>query len=125
MRLLRAVVVIIVVGVIALGLVEVGIHFKTERDANSAASAVAHASSAILFAERDNPKSFADKSKDAYTAAVARAKRDHVTLTAFSISPDNRVQVTIAKEAKSIVINRISQWRSWNEFTRTATATPG
>ena len=126
MRVIKAVVAIVVVLVIAVALYDGIQPSLAEKDARSAAAAVAKAAAQKLLTERDAAKTFDAKSADAFNAASAVARTDSVTLTSFKIDPTtNTVHVRVVKTAKSIVIKHIQALRHLDEITVSATAAPG
>jgi len=125
MRTLKLLAVVILTAIIVIGGFELYSPTIAKRDAKNAADNVAAAAAHKLFTERDSGKSFDEISKDAKTAADAEASADHVTLTAFSIDSSQRVHVTVAKEARSLIVSRISSLKHWDEKTASSSAAPG
>jgi Flp pilus assembly protein TadG len=125
MKAIKTLVTLLVVALIALIAFEVGSPLLTARDVNNAATDVAKAGAAKLFAERDCTVKSADvKSADAKAAANAKAVSDSVTLAAFTIDVNQVVHVTVEKEARSLVIKHIKGLRKRDELKKTATAAP-
>lgn len=125
MRPLKTLVVGAVVAVGAVGGFELYSPTLAAHDASNAAGDVAFAAAHKLFTERDSGKPFAAVSTDAKTAAVTQAEADNVTLVAFSIDAQERVHVTVAKEAGSVIVARIGSLKHWDERTASAVVAPG
>jgi Flp pilus assembly protein TadG len=125
MRTLKLLAVVIVTAIIVIGGFELYSPTIAKRDARNAADSVASAAAHKLFTERDSGKGFDILSSDAKAAAISEAAADHVTLTAFSIDANQRVHVTVAKEARSLIVSRISSLKHWDEKTASSSAAPG
>jgi hypothetical protein len=122
MRALRILVGLVVVVIVAAVAFESLSPTLTERSARDEASSIAAAAAHQIFLDRSKPPDVI--SADARAAANAKAKADHVTLTAFNIDPpDQLVHVTIHKQARSIILKHTS-WRHYDDISVTATATP-
>jgi Flp pilus assembly protein TadG len=125
MTALKTLIAAVVLAVVLLVAFEFGSPFLTRRDAKSAASEVASAGAARLFAERDCTIKSADaKSADARATATAKAVSDNVTLAAFTIDVNQVVHVTVEKEARSFVFKHINGLRKRDEIRQSATKAP-
>jgi hypothetical protein len=120
-KILTAAVIIAVIALIGFELVSPTL---TARDVNTAASDVASAGAAKLFAERGCGKSFDVLTTDAHAAAAAAAANDHVTLTTFTIDASQVVHVSVEKEARSLVFKHINGLRKRDEIKKSTTAAP-
>ena len=122
MRALRILVGLVVLAIVAVAAFEVVSPTLTRRSARDAASAVAAAAAHQIFLDRSKPPDVI--SSDARAAADAKAKSEHVTLTAFNIDPpDQVVHVTINKQARSIIVKHTT-WRHYDNISVSATASP-
>jgi hypothetical protein len=112
---------VIVAVVVAVGL-ELASPALSKASARDTATSVAAAAAHQIFLDRTKPPDVI--STDARAAANAKAKAEHVTLTAFNIDPpDQVVHVTISKQARSIIIKR-TPWKHYDDLTVSATARP-
>jgi len=125
MRTLKLLAVVVVTAIIVIGGFELYSPTMAKRDAKNAADNIAAAGAHKLFTERDSGKSFDVISTDAKAAATAEATAEHVTLLAFSIDSSQHVHVTVAKEARSLIVSRISSLKHWDEKTASSSAAPG
>jgi hypothetical protein len=124
MTVLKTLIAAVVTAIIVLLVFEVVSPILTTREVRTAATEVANAGAAKLFAERNSNKGFTLISADAQAAAAAEAASDHVTLAAFTIDASQKVHVTVEKEARSVIFKHIKGLRKRDEVSRSTTAAP-
>jgi len=131
MRALRSVLVIFVLVVGVGAALEFFYHYTGKRDTKNAASDVASFAGQTLLADANPPAGSANPkltgnalSADVQAKATARARGDHVTLTAFFIDSSEKVHVSVAKQGREIIVGRFSNWRGWDQFSASATGAP-
>lgn len=108
--------IVVVVALIGLVAVEAGSPLITRAQVDGAAHDAADDAAADWFQRHDF-----DAAK---AVAQAVADKEHVTLEDFTVDEDTgRVQVKMFKQARSVVMKKLSQTRSWYEIRVTADST--
>ena len=108
----------LVIGIALVGLVafELGSPLVTKAILDGQAHDAANDAAHEYFQSHDTDK--------AQQAASQDAAGDHAKLTRFAVDDQGVVRVTLSKEAKSYVLHRIDQMKSWYDVTASASAVP-